>query len=759
MPPRTRTKEAAKKRRHDEGGSSSGAARGESDLLVPGGRGLGHLSTMKLLRVEELQAKMVSGGYYFDYPLLDSYGCREGVERLTSQRYWEHLFCWRGDTYEPVIYEFMATLEMTEESHKYYISADQLGMYLGFYTQDDFYSEEYHNLPDDFDTDASMKEFWNRITGGTIGRFVGKKHNTGVIMSPILKAIKLLLGRRKNLHKIYRPIVTRLCEGLGLQRKLLRQKRKASMTPLGLEQLNRGYMRKVGDNSSDAEDEPQPPAPEVGEGQEVPQEYNMQYPEVHDWASMRARQIQLHTQSMDTFNRRMDDLDGAFARQEERANRQEEAIEQLRQWMENKFPPPSQGGDGLSTLLLSCSPQNIPPNNSKTRKMMNSWNVSSPPLSSLSSSPPPSPKGMSCSEMMVPKNTLEKGEPSRRNNDETSSDEEGWTYEEVLHRGLMLDVEDLFRFRHFKNKEIIAWKYAGAPLFDTLGIRREVERLTNQPFWREICGWRNNTYTPMVREFVATLEVDEEIQNHWEPCIKFKLFNKAYKVSADELGNLLGFYMLHDQTQEWYHNLLNDFENEHQPGLFWWCIAKPETTWSPSYVSSRYLRNPEVLVMWSIVAKSCMGRRTHNDNITKMLQRQHYEDSENIFVGPLVSRLCEALGHEDMLTRESVAARMVPMSREDYLHLNLVPYVPDCEEHEHPMCQCLLPQQTIVDERVALQTFIRQLYDEQEEERRGHEKIILDAFQEVGHRIKRLEEEVRRLQLTQKGEGPDNLRI
>nr|GMC60137.1 uncharacterized protein LOC104900936 [Ipomoea batatas] len=695
MPPRTRTKEAAKKRRHDEGGSSSGAARGESDLLVPGGRGLGHLSTMKLLRVEELQAKMVSGGYYFDYPLLDSYGCREGVERLTSQRYWEHLFCWRGDTYEPVIYEFMATLEMTEESHKPDTEGHQAPLGPP--------EEPTQDLP--YGSILAMEHGNERANiNGMHGEAMAA--NSG--------------GRKVPLH-LDRPYSDTSMRGPG----------PGPGTPLGLEQLNRGYMRKVGDNPSDAEDEPQPPAPEVGEGQE----------------------------SMDTFNRRMDDLDGAFARQEERANRQEEAIEQLRQWMENKFPPPSQGGDGLSTLLLSCSPQNIPPNNSKTRKMMNSWNVSSPPLSSLSSSPPPSPKGMSCSEMMVPKNTLEKGEPSRRNNDETSSDEEGWTYEEVLHRGLMLDVEDLFRFRHFKNKEIIAWKYAGAPLFDTLGIRREVERLTNQPFWREICGWRNNTYTPMVREFVATLEVDEEIQNHWEPCIKFKLFNKAYKVSADELGNLLGFYMLHDQTQEWYHNLLNDFENEHQPGLFWWCIAKPETTWSPSYVSSRYLRNPEVLVMWSIVAKSCMGRRTHNDNITKMLQRQHYEDSENIFVGPLVSRLCEALGHEDMLTRESVAARMVPMSREDYLHLNLVPYVPDCEEHEHPMCQCLLPQQTIVDERVALQTFIRQLYDEQEEERRGHEKIILDAFQEVGHRIKRLEEEVRRLQLTQKGEGPDNLRI
>nr|GMD41333.1 hypothetical protein MtrunA17_Chr7g0233391 [Ipomoea batatas] len=348
--------------------------------------------------------------------------------------------------------------------------------------------------------------------------------------------------------------------------------------------------------------------------------------------------------------------------------------------------------------------------------------------------------------MMVPKYTLERGESSHRGNDDSSSDEEGRINRESLSRGLMLDVEDLFRFRHFRNKEIVSWKYIDTPLLDTLGIRQEVERLSNQPFWRNICGWRDGTYEPVVREFIATLEVNEEVHNHWEPSVKFKLFHKSYEILVVELGNLLGFYTLEDQNQEWYGNLVEDFENEHQPGLFWWCIARSGITWSPSYTSARYIRRPKVLVMWDIIARSWMGRRTHNDNVTreelfilwsmstetpihmgelcrKLLRRQRHEDSENIFIGPIVSRLCDALGYGDLLARESVAATMVPMRREDFLRLNLAPY------------------------------------DTQEEEHRGRERRLLEAFQELGNRMGRLEEEVRRLRLTQQEEEPDDPRI
>nr|GLL18983.1 uncharacterized protein LOC110642325 isoform X1 [Ipomoea trifida] len=392
MPPLTRNKEMAKKRRHDEGGSSSGAAAAQRERVAPGDRAMGHLNYIQRARVEELTEKRVSGGFYFDFPLLDSYGCREEVERMTAQPFWDHLFSWRDDTYVPVVYEFIATFTATDESHhsipsvkftvfgqEHHLSVDQLGTHLGFYTQDHMQDDDYRNLPNDFDSDAAVEAYWHRITGGNAGIFIGAKPNTKKILIPTLKALKLLLGltfggRHKNLHKVYRhdlfrlwslemnqpiqmacmvkqwlrtqandnctyvwigPIVTRLCEALGYHRQLRREKRKTSMSPLGLEQLNRSYIQRIDD--------------------------------VHDWASMRALQIQMHTHAMDIFNRRMDIQDEAlarhdealarhnealerqneaFARQEARQNQQLDAIEQIRLWMEQRFPPPSQGGDG-----------------------------------------------------------------------------------------------------------------------------------------------------------------------------------------------------------------------------------------------------------------------------------------------------------------------------------------------------------------------------------------------------------------------------
>nr|GMC71561.1 uncharacterized protein LOC104900936 [Ipomoea batatas] len=171
---------------------------------------------------------------------------------------------------------------------------------------------------------------------------------------------------------------------------------------------------------------------------------------------------------------------------------------------------------------------------------MNVGNISTSPLSSVFGSPPPSPKGIPRTEMMVPRHTLERGETSGGNHDDSSSEEgEGYGME-YANRGLMLQVEDLFRFRHFRAKEIIEWCYVDTHTLETLGIRREYERIATQPFWRAICSWRDATYTPIVREFVATLEVNEEIRDRRFPSIKFKLFNKEYDISSDALGNLLG---------------------------------------------------------------------------------------------------------------------------------------------------------------------------------------------------------------------------
>nr|GLL27473.1 uncharacterized protein LOC112097934 [Ipomoea trifida] len=222
MPTNTRSKERAKKTRHDREASSSRAPQGVSDLIAPGGRGLPHLTEKQRERVEELQQKGVSGGFYFDYTMLDAYGCREEVEQMMRRPYWERLFNWREDTYEPVVHEFVATFEPVPSSHDctpcmkfnlfgrgYQLSLIQLGERLGLYTHEETMSEEWINLPRDFESDAAVEAYWSRITDGRGGRFTGIKQSTSKITIPSLKMMKLLLnltfgGRTKNLHKVYR---------------------------------------------------------------------------------------------------------------------------------------------------------------------------------------------------------------------------------------------------------------------------------------------------------------------------------------------------------------------------------------------------------------------------------------------------------------------------------------------------------------------------------------------------------------------------
>nr|GMD27707.1 mediator of RNA polymerase II transcription subunit 12-like [Ipomoea batatas] len=413
--PKSRRKECAKKRKHDVG-SSSRAAEGESDLLIPGGRSLRHLSGAEIARVEELRAKGASGGYYFDLSMLEAYGCREEVERMLTRPSWAHLFSWRDDTYEPVTHEFIATYTAIPSNHmwtpcmkftlfgrEHEVSLIQLWEILGFYTPEDSRTEEWRNLPSDFDSDAAVEAYWFEITNGRGGRFTGTKPNTSkVVRSPLLM-MKLLLnltfgGRNKNLHKIYRfdlfnlwslemnepiemagmvqqlftsqtqpkcpyvwigPVITRLCHGLGLQAELAREKSIASMQPFTEAHLGRSYAPRIGAAPRPRrEEQPQEQEPVVQGGPDVPPEY-AEYPPVYDWASMRAFQLQLHNQSMNAFNQRMDlhheelmrqneaiaRQNEAYMRQEERQEQQFQAIEQLRLWMEQRFPPPSQGGD------------------------------------------------------------------------------------------------------------------------------------------------------------------------------------------------------------------------------------------------------------------------------------------------------------------------------------------------------------------------------------------------------------------------------
>nr|GME01996.1 putative retrotransposon Orf1 [Ipomoea batatas] len=461
-------------------------------MLIPGGRNLSHLSGTQIARVEELRAKGVSGGFYFDYPMLDAYGCREEVERMMSRRSWEHLFSWRDDAYEPVVHEFIATYTPMPSNHmwtpcmkftlfgrEHEVSLIQLGEYLGFYTPEDVQTEEWRNLPTDFDSDAAAEAYWDRITNGQGGRFTGTKPNTSKVVVPALLMMKLLLnltfgGRNKNLHKIYRfdlfnlwslemnepiqmacmvqqlftsqthpkcpyvwigPVVTRLCHGLGLQRELAREKSIASMRPFTDAHLTRSYAPRIG----------AAPRPQQGE---PPQEH-----------------------------------------------------------------------------------------------------------------------------------TLERGEPSRMPNEDTSREEGEAPNMEVAHRGLMIEVEDLFRQ-------------------------------------------------------------------------------------------------------------------------------------SPNDNVTR----KELFILWSIYT----GTPIHMGELCKtFLKRQSYEDSESIFVGPLVSRLCEALGFEDALAYEAVATTMTPLDIGDFLQFGIAPEEPS------------------------------------EDEARGEQRDLWGVIERLENRVNHLEHEVRRLTLERYGEESD----
>nr|GLL39932.1 hypothetical protein GOBAR_AA21571 [Ipomoea trifida] len=424
--------------------------------------------------MEELQQKGVSGGFYFDYTMLDAYGCREEVEQMMRRPYWERLFNWREDTYEPVVHEFVATFEPVPSSHDctpcmkfnlfgrgYQLSLIQLGERLGLYTHEETMSEEWLNLPRDFESDAAVEAYWSRITDGRGGRFTGIKQSTSKITIPSLKMMKLLLnltfgGRTKNLHKVYRfdlfhlwslemnepiqmahmvlqmfhsqknakcpyvwigPVVTRLCHGLGLQGELAREKVIATMQPFNDAHLSRSYVRRMGDMPRPPREEPrQEPVVEGGR-----MRMDLQHEEMmrHNEAIMR------HNEAILRQNEAIERQREAYARQEERQQQQVDAIEQLRLWMEHRFPPLHRVGTGFR-----------------------GGNISTSPLSSVFGSPPPSPKGIPRTEMMVPRHTLERGESSGGNHDDSSSEEgEGYGME-FANRGLMLQVEDLFRFNN-----------------------------------------------------------------------------------------------------------------------------------------------------------------------------------------------------------------------------------------------------------------------------------------------------------------------
>nr|GLL22631.1 hypothetical protein GOBAR_AA06184 [Ipomoea trifida] len=377
--PKNRRKECAKKRKHDVG-SSSRAAEGESDLLIPGGRSLRHLSGVEIARVEELRAKGASGGYFFDLSMLEAYGCREEVERMLTRPSWAHLFSWRDDTYEPVTHEFIATYKAIPSNHmwtpcmkftlfgrEHEVSLIQLGEILGFYTPRTLELRSGETFPLILTLTRQPKRIGLRLQmakeegspglSQTLQRFDlfnlwSLEMNEPIQMAGMVQQLFTSQTQPKCPYVWIGPVITRLCHGLGLQAELAREKNIASMQPFTEAHLGRSYAPRIGAAPRPRrEEQPQEQEPVVQGGPDVPPEY-AEYPPVYDWATMRAFQLQLHNQSMNAFNQRMDlhheelmRQNEAYMRQEERQMQQFQAIEQLRLWMEQRFPPPSQGGD------------------------------------------------------------------------------------------------------------------------------------------------------------------------------------------------------------------------------------------------------------------------------------------------------------------------------------------------------------------------------------------------------------------------------
>ena len=68
-------------------------------------RGLTH---EQLAFLDMYNSENLIGGKYFDPSVLRRFGFEDMVNRLLKQPQWSNLFEWRGSTYTPVTYEFLA---------------------------------------------------------------------------------------------------------------------------------------------------------------------------------------------------------------------------------------------------------------------------------------------------------------------------------------------------------------------------------------------------------------------------------------------------------------------------------------------------------------------------------------------------------------------------------------------------------------------------------------------------------------------------
>jgi len=73
-----------------------------------GTRVLRALTYEQLVLVDIYQSENLIGGKYFDPIVLMEFGFEDMVNRLLRHPQWSKVFEWRGPTYTPVTYEFLA---------------------------------------------------------------------------------------------------------------------------------------------------------------------------------------------------------------------------------------------------------------------------------------------------------------------------------------------------------------------------------------------------------------------------------------------------------------------------------------------------------------------------------------------------------------------------------------------------------------------------------------------------------------------------
>ena len=99
-----RTKEQALKRNYEEASTSLTMARAKPPppppQVEPNARGT------RVLR--GLTHEQFIGGKYFDPSVLREFGFEDMVNRLLRHSQWSKVFEWRGLTYTPVTFEFLA---------------------------------------------------------------------------------------------------------------------------------------------------------------------------------------------------------------------------------------------------------------------------------------------------------------------------------------------------------------------------------------------------------------------------------------------------------------------------------------------------------------------------------------------------------------------------------------------------------------------------------------------------------------------------